>query len=198
MTELAWDKMNGLLPAVVQDADTLQVLMVGYMTPEALEKTRATGRVTFHSRSRGKLWTKGETSGHALELVDVTPDCDGDALLVRARPAGPTCHRGTTSCFGDGHAPGVGFLAHLARVIAARARERPQGSYTVELLEAGVPRVAQKVGEEAVESVIAALGPDRRAQAGEVADLLYHLLVLCEATGAPLDQAIEILRSRHR
>ncbi len=198
LESLAWEKMDGLLPAVVQDADTLQVLMLGYMSREALEKTRATGRVTFQSRSRGGLWTKGETSGNYLELVDVTPDCDGDALLVRARPAGPTCHRGTTSCFGDAQAPGLGFLAHLARVIARRAREKPKSSYTVELLEAGVPRVAQKVGEEAVESVIAALGPDRAAQAGETADLLYHLLVLCQATGTPLESALEILRQRHK
>jgi phosphoribosyl-ATP pyrophosphohydrolase/phosphoribosyl-AMP cyclohydrolase len=193
---LAWEKMGGLLPAVVQDADTLQVLMLGYMSAEALQRTRATGRVTFQSRSRGGLWTKGETSGHFLELVDVVADCDGDALLVTARPRGPTCHRETTSCFGTETAPGVGFLQHVARVIADRAEKRPEGSYTVKLLDAGLPRVAQKVGEEAVETVIAALGEDRGAMAGEVGDLLYHLLVLLKARGASLEDALSVLRAR--
>jgi phosphoribosyl-ATP pyrophosphohydrolase/phosphoribosyl-AMP cyclohydrolase len=196
--ELAWDKMGGLLPAVVQDADTLQVLMLAYMSRESLARTRETGRVTFQSRSRGGLWTKGETSGHWLDLVDVVADCDGDALLVRARPHGPTCHRETTSCFGDESAPGVGFLQKLARTIAERAREKPEKSYTVELLAAGTPRVAQKVGEEAVETVIASLGDDRKAFAGEAGDLLYHLLVLFQAKGMRLEDALEVLRSRHR
>ncbi|HMK93245.1 MAG TPA: bifunctional phosphoribosyl-AMP cyclohydrolase/phosphoribosyl-ATP diphosphatase HisIE, partial [Thermoleophilia bacterium] len=157
--------MGGLLPAVVQDADTLQVLMLGYMSREALAKTRELGKVTFFSRSKNRLWTKGETSNNFLELVQVLPDCDHDALLVLARPHGPTCHRETTSCFGDQTAPGVGFLQKLARTIAQRAKDRPAKSYTVELLAAGVPRVAQKVGEEAVETVIAAVAGDKKGLA---------------------------------
>jgi phosphoribosyl-ATP pyrophosphohydrolase/phosphoribosyl-AMP cyclohydrolase len=195
---LAWDKVDGLLPAVVQDADTLQVLMLGYLSREALEQTRASGRLTLCSRSRGELWVKGSTSTNVLDLVDITPNCDGDALLVRVRPHGPTCQRGTASCFGDEEAPGVGFLAELARVIAARGRERPQGSYTAELLAAGKPRVAQKLGEEAVETVIAALAQDPKALAGEAADLLYHLLVLFESAGSSLSEALAVLQRRHR
>ena len=195
---LAWDKMDGLLPVVVQDADTLQVLMLGYMSREALAETEKSGRVTFFSRSKARLWQKGETSGNHLELVDLGPDCDGDALLVRARPAGPTCHRGTTSCFGDEAAPGVGFLAHLGHIIEERARALPPGSYTTELLSAPVTRVAQKVGEEAVETVVAALAQDDAALAGEAADLVYHLLVLLQRRGLGLEDVVATLRARHR
>lgn len=196
-SQLAWEKMDGLLPAVVQDADTLQVLMLGYMSPEALARTRDCGLVTFHSRSRARLWTKGESSGHHLDLVEILPDCDGDALLVRARPRGPACHRGTVSCFGETGASGAGFLAFLERVVAARQKDRPEGSYTVKLLDAGLPRAAQKVGEEAVETVIAALGGDRHALRAEAADLLFHLLVLLRAAGTGLADVVEVLRQRH-
>ncbi|HZV39018.1 MAG TPA: bifunctional phosphoribosyl-AMP cyclohydrolase/phosphoribosyl-ATP diphosphatase HisIE [Pseudoxanthomonas sp.] len=192
---LDWAKGGGLLPAVVQDADSLRVLMLGYMNAEALAATRASGHVTFFSRSKRRLWTKGESSGHFLDLVDVRADCDDDTLLVLARPHGPTCHLGRASCFPD--APG-GFLVELDALIAQRERERPQGSYTTKLFEAGVRRIAQKVGEEGVETALAAVAQDDAALLGESADLLYHLIVLLRSRGLSLDDAIAVLRERHR
>jgi phosphoribosyl-ATP pyrophosphohydrolase/phosphoribosyl-AMP cyclohydrolase len=194
---LDWEKGQGLLPAVVQDAETLQVLMVAYVNREALAETLRTRRVTFFSRSRGQLWTKGETSGNTLELVGIEADCDRDALLVRARPAGPTCHEGTTSCFGGVRSPGIGFLAKLAGVVAQRDRDRPEGSYTTKLFSQGLDRIAQKVGEEGVEVVIAAKNDDPLALRGEAADLLFHLLVLLQQKKIPLGDVIETLRERH-
>jgi phosphoribosyl-ATP pyrophosphohydrolase/phosphoribosyl-AMP cyclohydrolase len=191
---LDWAKQGGLLPAVVQHADTLQVLMVGWMDPDALAATRRCGRVTFFSRSRGRLWTKGETSGNALALVSVTPDCDGDTLLVRARPLGPTCHLGRASCFPE--APEA-FLGRLDALVASRALDRPVGSYTTRLLDAGVRAVAQKVGEEGVEAALAAVVQDGTALAGEVADLLFHALVLLRARGLSLADVEAVLRQRH-
>lgn len=195
---LDWPKTGGLLPAIVQDADTQQVLMLGYMNAEALERTRATGRVTFFSRSRGRLWAKGESSGHFLDVVEVQADCDADALLVRARPQGPTCHRGTCSCFGAGSGPtGVGFLAGLERIIDQRIAAGGEASYTARLVGEGVRRIAQKVGEEGVETALAATSEDRTALAGEAADLLFHLLVLLRARGLSLGDAIAVLERRH-
>jgi phosphoribosyl-ATP pyrophosphohydrolase/phosphoribosyl-AMP cyclohydrolase len=192
---LDWNKQDGLLPAVVQDAATHRVLMLGYMNRDALEATLASGRVTFYSRSRQRLWTKGETSGHTLELVSITADCDNDSLLVQARPNGPTCHRGTASCFAE--APGA-FLAELDALIAMRHDARPQGSYTTQLFEAGIRRIAQKVGEEGVEVALAAVVQDDAALLGEAADLVYHLAVLLRARNLGLDDAIGVLRDRHR
>ena len=191
-------KGGGLVPAIVQDADTLQVLMLGYMNEAALAKTRDTGLVTFHSRSRDTLWTKGETSGNTLELVSITPDCDNDTLLVLARPAGPTCHEGTVSCFGDGGAHGVGFLGHLARVVESRKGADPSESYTAKLLSGPLVKAAQKVGEEGVETALAAVAECDEAFVGEAADLLYHLLVLATAKEVPLSAILETLSSRHR
>jgi phosphoribosyl-AMP cyclohydrolase / phosphoribosyl-ATP pyrophosphohydrolase len=179
---LDWNKQGGLLPAIVQHADGLQVLMLGWMDRDALAATLATGRVTFYSRSRQRLWTKGETSGHVLDLVAVEADCDRDTLLVQARPRGPTCHLGRPSCFPQ--AP-ESFLPRLDAVLADRAARRPAGSYTTGLLDAGVRAVAQKVGEEGV------------ALAGEAADLLFHLLVLLRARGLSLADAERELRRRH-
>lgn len=197
--KLDWDKMDGMIPAIVQHADTGEVRMLGYMNREALEATQASGKVTFWSRSRGELWEKGKTSGDTLELVDIRSDCDGDALLVLARPAGPTCHLGTPSCFGDKGAPGVGFLGELANIISARAADADaQASYTARLLAKGVKRTAQKVGEEGVETALAATAGDKEETANEAADLLYHLLVLLEAAQVPLDDVLEILRDRHK
>jgi phosphoribosyl-ATP pyrophosphohydrolase/phosphoribosyl-AMP cyclohydrolase len=193
--DLEWDKQDGLLPAIVQDADTLRVLMLGYMDRAALHATLDSGRVTFYSRSRQRLWTKGESSGHYLDLVGIEVDCDGDTLLVQARPKGPTCHLGRTSCFPT--APGD-FLAELEALIARRDRERPQGSYTTRLFEAGVRAVAQKVGEEGVETALAAVAQGDVELAGESADLLYHLIVLLRARGLSLADAIATLRERHR
>ncbi|ODU51603.1 MAG: bifunctional phosphoribosyl-AMP cyclohydrolase/phosphoribosyl-ATP diphosphatase [Lysobacteraceae bacterium SCN 69-48] len=190
---LAWDKQGGLLPAIVQDAATLRVLMLGYMDRAALAATLASGQVTFYSRSKQRLWTKGESSGHVLELASIEADCDADTLLVQARPHGSTCHLDRTSCFPD--APGDG-LAELDALIAQRERERPQGSYTTRLFEGGIRRIAQKVGEEGVETALAAVAQDDDALLGEAADLLYHLTVLLRARGLSLEDARQVLAAR--
>ena len=187
-----------LLPAVVQDAQTLQVLMLAYMNRAAYEATCNSELVTFYSRSRAQLWTKGETSGNTLRLAELSFDCDQDTLLVKAFPAGPACHLQTTSCFGTSTAPGVGFLARLARVVEQRATAAPESSYTARLFDAGLERISQKVGEEGVETVIAALCGDDTALKSEAADLLFHLLVLLHARGLALDDVIEVLRDRHK
>lgn len=195
--KIDWKKNAGLVPAIVQDAATLQVLMLGYMNAAALKKTLRTKRVTFFSRSRNRLWVKGETSGNFLHLVGVTVDCDQDTLLIAARPDGPTCHRGTTSCFGDGGASGVGFLAQLERTINARIKGGDKKSYTVRLAREGVARVAQKVGEEGVETALAALRAGKVEFAGEAADLLYHLIVLLRVRKLSLADALTVLEQRH-
>jgi phosphoribosyl-ATP pyrophosphohydrolase/phosphoribosyl-AMP cyclohydrolase len=194
---LAWAKMDGLLPAIVQDADTGAVLMLGYMDEAALGTTLASGRVTFFSRSKQRLWEKGETSGNHLHLRAIRADCDGDALLVEAEPAGPVCHLGTATCFGGEDGPGIHFLAELARIVAARAGADPAQSYTARLLDEGVARIAQKVGEEGVELALAAVGRDDRACVAESADLIYHLTVLMAARGFGWDEVAAELRRRH-
>ena len=181
---------------VVQDAVTLKVLMLGYMNAEAYDKTVATGRVTFFSRTRQCLWTKGETSGHYLEVVSQHVDCDADTLLIRAIPHGPTCHRGTTACFDTPEHEG--FLRHLFSVVQQRHREMPEGSYTTRLFIKGVKAIAQKVGEEAVESVVEAVDGNRRRFTYEASDLLYHLFVLCEQMGVSLEDLEQELERRHR
>jgi phosphoribosyl-ATP pyrophosphohydrolase/phosphoribosyl-AMP cyclohydrolase len=192
---LAWRKQDGLLPAIVQDADTQRVLMLGYMDRAALDATLASGRVTFFSRSRQQLWTKGETSGHVLELVRLEADCDRDTLLVQARPRGPTCHLGTCSCFP--HAPAAA-LEELERLVQTRERERPSGSYTTALFEAGIARIAQKVGEEGVETALAAVTADDAALTDEAADIVYHLLVLLRARSLGFADVAAVLASRAR
>ncbi|HEX5755516.1 MAG TPA: bifunctional phosphoribosyl-AMP cyclohydrolase/phosphoribosyl-ATP diphosphatase HisIE [Arenimonas sp.] len=191
---LDFDKQGGLLPAIVQDADTLRVLMLGYMNREALCRTLDSRRVTFYSRSRGVLWTKGEGSGHVLELVAIEADCDADTLLVQARPAGPTCHLGRTSCFAGARGD---FVAELDALLATRERDRPAGSYSTRLFEAGVRRIAQKVGEEGVETALAAVSQTDTELLGESADLVYHLLVLLRAKGLGLADLVAVLRERH-
>ena len=191
---LAWEKQGGLLPAIIQDATGGRVLMLGYMDRAALDATLATRRVTFFSRSRQRLWMKGETSGDVLDLVAIEADCDGDPLLVQARPRGPTCHLGRASCFAD--APD-NFLARLDALVARRERERPPGSYTTGLFEAGTRRIAQKVGEEGVETALAAVAQDDAALLGEAADLFFHLTVLLRARGLGLDDVVAVLRDRH-
>lgn len=195
---LAFDKAGGLLPAIIQDADTGEVRMLGYMDRAALAATRETGKVTFFSRSKQRLWVKGETSGNTLDLVSVTTDCDRDALLVTARPNGPTCHTGSDSCFGDDAVPGTGFLAALARIVEERATADADASYTRRLLDKGVKRIAQKVGEEGVETALAATAGDAQEVASETADLLYHLTVLLKATGTHWGAVIDVLKDRHR
>ncbi|BDU17134.1 bifunctional phosphoribosyl-AMP cyclohydrolase/phosphoribosyl-ATP diphosphatase HisIE [Lysobacter auxotrophicus] len=194
---LAWDKQGGLLPAVVQDADTLRVLMLGYMDPAALRTTLDTGHVTFFSRSRNTQWTKGESSGHFLDLVAIDVDCDSDTLLVTARPHGPTCHLGRTSCFADAPGTPPSFLHELDALVASRERDRPAGSYTTQLLDGGIRRIAQKVGEEGVETALAAVAQSDAELLGEAGDLLYHLLVLLRARGLGLADVEALLRNRH-
>ena len=194
---LAWDKMDGLLPAVVQDSATGQVLMLGYMNRTALAATLSSGKVTFFSRSKQRLWQKGETSGNVLRLVSVAADCDGDALLVKAESAGPVCHLGTTACFGAEGAEGVGFLAALSRIVHERASADPAESYTARLLADGAAKAAQKVGEEGVELALAAVSRDREGCIEETADLLYHLVVLMEAREFGWDDIAAVLRKRH-
>ena len=175
---LDWTKMDGLIPAIVQDATTGEVRMLGYMDRAALDATLADKLVTFHSRSRGAPWRKGETSGNLLDLVEVRMDCDQDALLMLAKPRGPTCHTGTSSCFGDQGASGIGFIADLEKVIASRAGADPATSYTAKLLSEGPARAAQKVGEEGVETALAGRCGDDAELIAEAADLIYHLTVL--------------------
>ena len=196
--KLDWRKGDGLLPAVAQHWRSGAVLMLGYMNRDALAQTQQRGKVTFWSRSKQRLWTKGETSGNFLLFRAVFVDCDGDALVVHAEPQGPTCHLGTSSCFGDASAPPLAFLAELDALIAERERERPAGSYTTRLFESGVRRIAQKVGEEGVETALAAVAEDKEALVGESADLLFHLLVLLRARDASLADLAAALTSRHK
>jgi phosphoribosyl-ATP pyrophosphohydrolase/phosphoribosyl-AMP cyclohydrolase len=198
---LDWSKGDGLLPAIVQDAANGAVLMLGFMNREALAATFARGRVVFWSRSRRRLWEKGETSGNTLHLQDVQADCDDDTLLVRVTPVGPACHRNTPTCFGDGALPGgkdLAFLAQLETVIATRLADRPEGSYTARLFAEGTRRMAQKVGEEGVEVALAATGGTDAEMVGESADLLYHLALLLRARDLSLADVARELAARHR
>lgn len=194
---LAWDKMAGLLPAIVQHARTGEVLMLGYMNKAALEGTLTSGYVTFYSRSKARLWQKGETSGNRLALVSVHGDCDEDALLVRAEPQGPTCHLGTASCFGEAANPGIGWIEELRSIVRDRASAPPEQSYTARLLNEGVAKIAQKVGEEGVEVALAAVTRDVDGCVAEMADLLYHLNVLMEARQFGWSDVVAKLRERH-
>ena len=194
-------KGDGLVPAIVQDADTGAVLMMAYMSREALEQTLTRKRAVFYSRSKQRLWEKGETTGHTLDVVDVALDCDADTLLVTARPRGPACHNGTLTCFGDeprSAATGIAFLATLETVIAQRATEKPEDSYTARLLAKGLNKVAQKVGEEGVETALAGVNEPDQKLVEESADLLFHLLVLLRARGVTLGKVVRELEQRHR
>ena len=192
--QLAWEKMDNLLPAIVQDAVTGKVLMQGYMNPEALEVTLDSGKVTFFSRSKQRLWQKGETSGNTLDLVSVSSDCDDDSLLVLANPNGPTCHTGAESCWFDGDVADYTFVGDLERVLAARKSADPESSYTAKLYSKGVKRIAQKVGEEGVETALAATVMDKEELRNEAADLLYHLTVLLQACDMSVSDAVNVLR----
>ncbi len=194
---LDWQKGDGLLPAIVQDAHNASVLMLGYMSEEALRQTLETELVTFYSRSRAQLWQKGETSGNALKLVSIAADCDRDALLVLAEPVGPTCHLGTRTCFGESGFGGAAWLGELDKIIAARVGADPDQSYTAKLLAGPIDRAAQKVGEEGVEVALAAMKDGEEELSEEVADLLYHVLVLARAKNLPLSQIISVLQARH-
>jgi phosphoribosyl-ATP pyrophosphohydrolase/phosphoribosyl-AMP cyclohydrolase len=197
---LDWKKGDGLLPAIVQDSRTGQVLMVAFMNRESLQRTLDTRKVTFFSRTKNRLWTKGETSNHFLNLVDIAADCDNDSILITAVPDGPTCHTGTQSCFGNdikADGAGLAFLAKLESVIAQRIAQRPEGSYTAKLWADGVTRMAQKVGEEGVEVALAAVTQDDQRLIGESADLLFHLALLLKSRGLSLGAAVQELEHRH-
>lgn len=197
LNELDFQKhADGLLPAIIQDATTRVVLMQGYMNREALDKTLKTGKVTFFSRSKQRLWTKGESSQNYLHLVSIAADCDQDSLLIQARPEGPTCHTGTDTCWGEANQGE--FLNHLERTIQHRRDNPSEKSYTSQLLARGINKVAQKVGEEAVELVIEAKDDDRDLFLGEAADLMYHYIVLLAAKGYSLDDVREVLQARHK
>jgi phosphoribosyl-ATP pyrophosphohydrolase/phosphoribosyl-AMP cyclohydrolase len=198
---LAWEKSGGLLPAVIQDAGTDAVLMLGFMNREALVATQARGRVVFFSRRRQSLWEKGETSGHHLEVISVVADCDQDTLLIQVRPAGPACHRNTATCFGDGSLPvtgGMSFLTRLEQVIDTRLAGNAEDSYTARLYAQGGKRMAQKVGEEGVEVALAAQTGDDAELVGEAADLLFHLALLLRSRGLSLTNVTAELAARHK
>jgi phosphoribosyl-ATP pyrophosphohydrolase/phosphoribosyl-AMP cyclohydrolase len=191
-------KMGGLVPAIVQDAISGKVLMQGYMNEEALAKTQETGKVTFYSRSKERLWTKGETSGNFMELVSVAVDCDGDAILVKANPRGPVCHTGSDTCFDEVNTSKTGFLDQLRTIIKDRKNNPSDKSYTASLFAKGINKIAQKVGEEAVEIVIEAKDDNKDLFLGEAADLMFHYLILLEAKGYELDEVMEVLIARHK
>ena len=188
---------RGLIPAIIQDADTRVVLMMGYMNRESLDQTLKAGKVCFFSRSRQKLWTKGEESGHFLHLVDLKADCDRDTLLVKVRPVGPTCHRGADTCWNEENTD-ADFLFFLQRFLQKRKNDSPEESYTARLISRGINKVAQKVGEEAVELVIEAKDDEEELFLNEAADLMYHYIVLLIAKGYGLEDVIEVLKKRHK
>jgi phosphoribosyl-ATP pyrophosphohydrolase/phosphoribosyl-AMP cyclohydrolase len=191
-----FSKGNGLVPAVIQDNNTLQVLMLGYMNEEALKKTEEEKRVTFFSRSKNRLWTKGETSGNYLEVIEIMVDCDNDTIVIKVNPAGPTCHTGSRSCFGGETAKG--FIYLLEQVISLRIETDNNESYTNKLYKKGINKVAQKVGEEAVELIIEAKDNNIDLFKNEAADLLYHFLILLKAKGVSLENIEEVLQERHK
>lgn len=196
--DLDFDKLNGLIPAIIQDNQTNKVLMLGFMNKEAYQQTVETGKVTFFSRTKDRLWTKGETSGNYLQVVSIKPDCDCDTLLIMARPTGPVCHKGTDTCFGDRNEEDIMFLKFLQDFIDQRRQEMPEGSYTTSLFQKGVNRMAQKVGEEAVETVIEATNGTEEGFIYEASDMIYHLIVLLTSKGLRLEDLSRELMKRHK
>ena len=193
-----FEKMGGLVPAIIQDSKTKNVLMLGFMNEEAYEKTLETGKVTFWSRSRNQLWTKGETSGNFLELVSIQNDCDNDSLLVKANPMGPTCHKGTDTCWGEENTENpLLFLTELQDFIEKRHEEMPEGSYTTRLFKEGINKMAQKMGEEALEAVIEATNGSNEKLIYEVSDMFYHLIVLLTSKGLRIEDIAKELQKRH-
>lgn len=196
--KLDFDKNNGLIPVIIQDAKTLKVLMLGYMNKEAYEKTNAEKLVTFYSRTRNRLWTKGEESGNFLEVIDIKHDCDSDTLLIKVNPRGPVCHTGADTCFAENNLSTNEFLNYLQNIIENRKKELPEGSYTTKLFKAGLNKIAQKVGEEAVELVIESKDNNDYLFLNEAADLLFHLMVLLSVKNYRIDDVIKILEKRHK
>ncbi len=195
--KIDFEKGGGLIPVIVQDAGTLQVLMLAWMNREALELTEKTGRATFFSRSRNKIWVKGETSGNWLNVVSLSVDCDSDTILMKAEPAGPVCHTGSDNCFGEDNENEIWFLRKLDSIIANRKRELPENSYTTDLFQAGIEKIARKVGEEAVELIIEALAERDNEFMDEAADLLYHLMVLLRQRDRSIGDLVSVLKRRH-
>lgn len=196
--ELNFEKMGGLVPAIIQDNNTGKVLMLGFMNEEAYKKTVETGKVTFYSRTRQQLWTKGETSGNFLQVVNILQDCDQDTLLIKVVPAGPVCHTGADTCFGERNQEDIMFLKYLQNFIERRRQEMPEGSYTTSLFQKGVNRMAQKVGEEAVETVIEATNGTEDRLIYEASDLIYHLIVLLTSKGLRIEDLARELERRHK
>ena len=198
LNEIDWDKGQGLVPTIVQNIDNGQILMLAYMDRAALAQTFKSKKVTFFSRSKNRLWTKGETSGNWLDFISGEMDCDADTLLIQARPQGPSCHTGSLTCFNDQTPSNIGFLDQLSVLIAERHKTMPEGSYTTSLFAAGKARIAQKVGEEGVELALARMKDDSAEMANEAADLLFHMMVLLEDSGLSLSDAISVLQNRHQ
>jgi len=192
-----WNKVDGMLPAIIQDSETSQVLMLGYMNQEALDKTLSTNKVAFFSRTKNKLWTKGETSGNFLELIFADIDCDNDTILIKAKPAGPACHKGTVSCFKNDKPSSLSILGELSSLIHERNKTKPEGSYTTSLFKEGKSRIAQKVGEEGVEVALACMKEDNEEIKNESADLIFHLMILLENAGLNLNDVCEVLEKRN-
>ena len=193
-----WQKGNGLLPAIIQDAEDKTLLMLGYMSKESLEKTQKSEKVTFFSRSKNRLWEKGETSGNTLHFVSAELDCDNDAILIQARPSGPVCHTGAKTCFGEDKKTCVTFLEKLSATIKSRKKEKLENSYVAMLFREGSKRIAQKVGEEGVELALARMKNDREETKNEAADLLFHMMVLLEDSGLAFSDVVEVLQTRHK
>ena len=198
LDEINWDKGQGLAPAIVQNSDNGQILMLAYMDRAALAHTISSKKVTFFSRSRNRLWTKGETSGNWLDYISGEMDCDADTLLIQARPQGPSCHTGSVTCFNDHTPSNTGFLDQLSMLIAERYKTMPEGSYTTSLFAQGTARIAQKVGEEGVELALARMKDNSTEISNEAADLLFHMMVLLEDAGLSLADAISVLQDRHK
>ncbi|MBR2476426.1 MAG: bifunctional phosphoribosyl-AMP cyclohydrolase/phosphoribosyl-ATP diphosphatase HisIE [Bacteroidaceae bacterium] len=196
--KLDFDKMGGLIPAIIQDSCTGKVLMLGFMNEEALAKTQEIGKVTFFSRTKNRLWTKGETSGNFLNVVSIAVDCDNDTLLIKVKPVGPVCHTGSDTCFGETNETDLFFLSYLQDFIDRRKQEMPEGSYTTSLFKKGVNRMAQKVGEEAVETVIEATNGTDEGFLYEASDLIYHLIVLLTSKGHRIEELAQELKKRHK
>ena len=198
MKELIFSKSGGLIPAIIQDERTNKVLMLGFMNEEALEKTRLTGKVTFFSRTKNRLWTKGEESGNFLNLISITEDCDNDTLLIKVHPEGPVCHTGNDTCFREKNEEDILFLKHLQDFIVRRYQEMPENSYTTSLFNKGIELISQKIGEEAVETIIEAMKGDDERLVYEAADLLYHLIVLLTYKGLRIEDVVNELDRRHK
>ena len=196
--KLDFEKMGGLIPAIIQDSCTGKVLMLGFMNEESLAKTEETGKVTFYSRTKNRLWTKGETSGNFLNVVSIAADCDNDTLLIKVKPVGPVCHTGSDTCFGEVNDTDLFFLSYLQDFIDKRKAEMPEGSYTTSLFKKGVNRMAQKVGEEAVETVIEATNGTDEGFLYEASDLIYHLIVLLTSKGHRIEELAQELKKRHK